>query len=483
MLKRLFSSVNTALVWPGFPFFLAWVLAFPGDARTDPPKDPKPKANSDAAHAKSVKGMKLKVSSNGRYFIDQDGKPFFYVGDTCWLLFQRLDHKEADEYLKDRVEKGFTVIQAYVIRGLGKRHPDGNRSLLGESPFTDRDPTKPNEAFFKNVDHVINRANELGLVLGLVVAKSWHVNKHPERVFDSKNAFDFGKFLGARYKNNAVLWYVGGDSAPGSDEAAWVAMARGLKDGSGGSLLVSYHGSGQTSSSMWFHKADWLDFNSIQSGHGWAAKTYRFVEKDYGLLPAKPTVDMEPPYENHPTGSKTPRIDSHQVRKAAYWNMLAGAAGHGYGALDLFWLYKDSDGPFPKNGFQPWRKALAYEGSRQLGFMRRLFELRPWYKLVPDQAVITAGHGEGEDHVRAARAEDGTFVLSYLPSGKPVTIKMGKVSGKSVKGQWYDPTNGQFQRIAGSPFANTGSRQFTPPGKNSTGNRDWVLVLDSEKKP
>src|SRR5262249_8112409 len=200
----------------------------------------------------SVKNWKLKVSPNGRYFVDQDGKPFFYLADTCWLLFQRLNHEELDEYLKDRVAKGFTVIQAYVIRGLGKRHPDGNSSLLGESPFTDRDPTKPNEAFFKNVDHVINRANELGLVLGLVVAKSWHVNKHPERVFDAKNAFAFGKFLGARYKDNAVLWYVGGDSAPGTDEAVWVAMARGLKDGSGGSQLVSYHGQGQTSSSMWF---------------------------------------------------------------------------------------------------------------------------------------------------------------------------------------------------------------------------------------
>ena len=31
----------------------------------------------------SVKGWKLKVSPNGRYFVNQDGKPFFYLGDTC----------------------------------------------------------------------------------------------------------------------------------------------------------------------------------------------------------------------------------------------------------------------------------------------------------------------------------------------------------------------------------------------------------------
>src|SRR5262245_27280639 len=202
----------------------------------------------------SVKALKLKISPNGRYLTDQHGKPFFYLGDTCWLLFQRLNRAEVDEYLKDRAGKGFTVIQAYVLRGLARRHPDGATSLLGEAPLVGRDPTRPNEAFFRNVDYVVNRANELGLVMALVTAKSWHVNRHPERVFDAKNARAFGQFLGRRYKDNAVLWYVGGDSAPGSDREVWVAMARGLKDGSGGRHLVSYHGHGHTSSSTWFHR-------------------------------------------------------------------------------------------------------------------------------------------------------------------------------------------------------------------------------------
>src|SRR5215467_9791459 len=116
----------------------------------------------------------LKVSPNGRYFEDQHGKPFFYLGDTAWLLFQRLDHAEVEEYLKDRADKGFTVIQAYVLRGLDPRHPDGPVSLIGAPPLIDRDPTRLNEAFFGNVDHVIRRANDLGLVMGLVATKSWH---------------------------------------------------------------------------------------------------------------------------------------------------------------------------------------------------------------------------------------------------------------------------------------------------------------------
>jgi hypothetical protein len=467
------SSTNASLAGTVILFVPACILLFQADARAERPEGSGREARSAVA-GKSVKGMKLKVSANGRYFVDQDGKPFFYLGDTCWLLFQRLNREEVDEYLKDRASKGFNVIQAYVIRGLAERHPDGNRSLLKEPPFLDRDPAKPNEAFFRNVDWVVNRANELGLVMGLVTAKSWHVNKHPEKVFDEKNAYTFGKFLGERYKNNAVLWYPGGDSAPGKDEAVWVAMARGLKDGSGGTHLVSYHGSGQTSSSSWFHKADWLDFNSVQSGHGWGAKTYRFIDKDYALKPAKPTVDMEPPYENHPTGAKTPRIDSHQVRKGAYWNVLAGAAGHGYGALDLFWLYEDSDGPFPKNGFQHWRKAMAYEGSRQVGYMRRLFELRPWYELVPDQGLVIAGRGEGEELVRAARAVDGSFAIVYVPYGRPVGVKMDRISGKTVKAQWYDPRKGTWRLIGEYP--NTVARDFTAPTRGE--KEDWVLVLE-----
>src|SRR5579864_1080975 len=140
MLNGQHSSVGAAFARARILFLIVWVLVFQGGVQADPPKNPGRDAKSDAASARSVKGMKLKVSANGRFFVDQDGKPFFYLGDTAWLLFQRLNREEVEEYLNDRAGKGFTVIQAYVIRGLGPRHPDGNTSLLGETPFIDRDP-------------------------------------------------------------------------------------------------------------------------------------------------------------------------------------------------------------------------------------------------------------------------------------------------------------------------------------------------------
>jgi hypothetical protein len=226
---------------------------------------------------------------------------------------------------------------------------------------------------------------------------------------------------------------------------------------------------------MWFHRAEWLDFNSIQSGHHFGSDSYAFVSRDYALQPAKPTVDMEPAYENHPTGADKPRIDAHKVRSQAYAAMLAGAAGHGYGALDLFYFYKDADGPFPKNGFQQWRTAVAYEGSRQVGLMRRLFEQRPWYQMVPDQSVIASEQGAGTQRLIAARAQDGSFVIAYTPHGQPLSIHLNKLSRSPVKAQWYDPRNGSWTTIG--QYANQGVQEFTAPSKGE--QEDWALVLDS----
>ena len=80
--------------------------------------------------------------------------------------------------------------------------------------------------------------------------------------------------------------------------------------------LICYHGQGSTSSSIWVHKEDWPDFNFIHSEHNFGSDSYTFVNKDYPLTPAKLTVDIEPAYEDLPTGT-----------------VLAGATRHGFDLL------------------------------------------------------------------------------------------------------------------------------------------------------
>src|SRR5690606_33223748 len=57
----------------------------------------------------------LSVSENGRYLMTDDGRPFFWLGDTGWLLLNKLDRDEAEHYLEDRKRKGFNVVQAMVL--------------------------------------------------------------------------------------------------------------------------------------------------------------------------------------------------------------------------------------------------------------------------------------------------------------------------------------------------------------------------------
>lgn len=42
----------------------------------------------------------LQVSANQRYLVHEDGTPFFWLGDTGWLLPERLDRDEAAFYLR-----------------------------------------------------------------------------------------------------------------------------------------------------------------------------------------------------------------------------------------------------------------------------------------------------------------------------------------------------------------------------------------------
>jgi hypothetical protein len=127
------------------------------------------------------------------------------------------------------------------------------------------------------------------------------------------------------------------------------------------------------------------DFNVIQSGHRWAVPNYEFITHDYDLKTAKPTIDMEARYENHPDGPNTEvRMDAHQEREAAYWAMLAGAAGHGYGCNDIWQLYNpermpaadDQSFPFERlRGTTHWRK-VDFECLRH-GADAKTLELRP----------------------------------------------------------------------------------------------------------
>jgi len=159
----------------------------------------------------------LKVSENKRFLVHANGTPFFWLGDTAWELFHRLDLKEAERYLENRRARGFNVIQAVVLAeldGLGKPNRQGHLPLI------DNDPTRPNEAYFKDVDAVVNMAERRGMFIGLLPTWGSHVNGSQQQpgIFTPENARHYGEFLAKRYKDKPIIWIIGGDRTVETDQ-------------------------------------------------------------------------------------------------------------------------------------------------------------------------------------------------------------------------------------------------------------------------
>jgi len=422
----------------------------------------------------------LKVSPDGRHLTDGDGRFFFYLGDTAWELFHRLKLPDAETYFRDRAAKGFTVIQAVVLAefdGLGTPNAYGNTPLIGD------DPAKPNEAYFRNVDDAVRLANSLGLVMGLlptwgdkVGPKKW--GKGPE-VFTPANALAYGRFLGKRYRKASVIWILGGDRAPETEEqkTIWRAMAKGLAQGDKGRHLITYHPWGGAYSGDFFHGEDWLDFNGFQSGHGSRdTDNAAMIGRDYARVPAKPCLDLEPAYEDHPINWKPENgwFDDADVRVGAWRALFAGACGHTYGCHDI-WQFLDAGREPVSSARTPWREAVNLPGSAQVGFARKLIESRSPLRRVPDQGVFAQDPGQGALKPRACRGSDGSYVLIYLPEGGSTEIRMDVVRAATARASWLDPRTGRATDAGEHPAR--GTMSFAAPS-SGRGN-DWVLVLDA----
>jgi hypothetical protein len=429
---------------------------------------------------------RLKVSDNKRFLVTADGKPFFYLADTAWELFHRLNREQAEQYLKDRAGKGFTVIQAVALAELDGLH---DPNPYGQTPLAGDDPTRPNEKYFEHVDRVVGKANELGLYVGFLPTwgDKWHDTG--KAVFTPENAATYGEWLGKRYKDKGLIWILGGDRAVETDRHREVlrALARGLRKGDGGAHLITFHPRGGGGSADAFHADYWLDFNVRQNGHQ-AEFTGRYdqTRRDYDRTPAKPVVDGEPVYEDHPLSFNARQLGhsvAADVRRPLYWDLFSGACGHTYGHHSVWQMY--ASGRTPINGpLMPWDEALRQPGAGQMKYGRYLMESRPYLTRVPDDSVVvpepvaTSVPGAGTRRYVATRDEKGSYAMVYAPVGRPFAVAMDKVTGPTVTAWWFNPRTGKATPIG--EFPNTGTRRFTPPDAGEL--LDWVLVLDDASK-
>ncbi len=430
----------------------------------------------------------LSISANGRY-MEAGGKPFFWLGDTGWLMLSKLDRADSEHYLATRAAQGYNVIQVMVL------HKPEMRNIVAGPALEDGDIARPRVTpgndpaiagqydYWDHLDWVVDRAAAHGLYLALVPAWGSFAEM---RKLTVDTAPGYGRFLAERYKDKPnIIWLNGGDTHADMATVTWQMLGKTIK-AIDPHHLMTFHPFGRTDSSWVFHNAEWLDFNMFQSGHQSYAQdstpcargedNWRYVADDWARAPAKPTIDGEPSYENMPHGLdfvREPIWQAADVRRYAWWAVLAGAFGHSYGENSVMQFHSLGD-TSAYWASTPWQDALHAPGAEQMRHLKTLILSRPMAERVPDQSLIL---NNGERYERVAAARGARYALAYSYSGRPFRVQLGRIGGRHVRAAWYDPRTGATRPIG--RFANRGTRLFTPPGTPAPGN-DWALLLDGQ---
>ena len=453
---------------------IALVLLWLGG--TAPPRGAQVLATELGVPAMAAKPVfPLKLSANNRYLVDQSGSPFLLVGDSPQAMIGNLSLSDIDSYVQNRARYGVNALWVNLLCNDGTAcNPDGT-TFDGIAPFRVReDLSTPNPDYFARADEMLRIAAAHGIVVLLnpIETIGWLRTLRQNGVAKARA---YGEFLGNRYRPFPnIIWMYGNDFQTWQetrDKVLLQTVARGIRSADDTHLHtieLNYLSSGSLDDPTW---RNLIELDAAYSYY----PTYAQVITEYNRRDYLPTFLVEANYEferNPGTDGGAPS----NLRRQAYWTMLSGATGQLYGS-SFTWR-------FPSG----WKEHLDSPGIREFMYMKRLFVGLKWYDLVPDQAheVVIDGFGTfdargsiaASDYVTAARSGAGDLLVAYLPTPRTVTVNMDQLT-KPVWARWYDPTEGTFHGDHDRPLVNRGVRKFTPPGPNSSGDDDWVLVLDS----
>lgn len=440
----------------------------------------------------------LRVSTNQRYLIDAQSRPFLITGDTAWSLGTNATLAEAAVYFANRKAKGFNTVLLNILDDSYGNLKDGTRPFQDNNNFDTR-----NAAYFDHFAALFQLARDNGfLVLAVPLytgqgcgdCAGWAQEMRANSLTRLRN---YGRYVAQRYHSYGnVLWVMGGDSDPGDDRARISEIAAGIEEISPDALMTA-HTSSLRSAKDEYPTESWLDLNNnyVYSSNG--TQVYVYSIKDYVRTPVMPFILYESAYENQSNGQQTgtPAM----TRRQAYWSVLQGSTGQMFGNRPL-WFHGDG-----------WEAAMDSPGSRQAGLVGKLLNQRKWWLLVPDgmpdpaqtsnRTLVVAGHGTyceggggdcGADYIAAARASDGSLALAYVPpadalnanpnagSSRRFTVDMSRLSAPAIA-SWFNPNTGAYTALGTLP--NTGTREFVTPGANGSGSNDWVLVLETSAPP
>jgi hypothetical protein len=428
----------------------------------------------------------LRASANGRYLTDSNGVPFLLMGDSPQSMIANVSRNQMSGYMQNRQLLGFNSILTDVLctnytggNGSGTAY-DGTRPFTSGTDPSNYDLSTPNPAYFAELDALVNLAAtyHLAVLLDPIETGGWLVtleNNGPAK------AFNYGVYLGNRYRNFAnIVWHSGNDfqswNDPSDNNLVHQVML-GIASADPAHLQtieLSYNFSYSNQDTA---LSDVLTFDACYTYY----ETYDCFVQAYASSPVLPLFLTETNYEyENNTGQLPGPAGPYVLREEAYWTLTSGGAGQLYGSR-YTWL-------FPPG----WQSFLSSPGAKEIKYINGLFATLPWQNLVTDTAhqVVTAGYGtyDGNNanlttatYCTTAWAP-GSRALTYCPQATTLTVNLAEFT-HFTRARWYDPSNGTFLQIIGSPFRNSGSHNFTTPGNNHDGDPDWVLDLDPAAGP
>ncbi len=450
-----------------------------------------------------------RLTVKGQYLMHENGKPFFWLGNTAWLLPERLNRDEVEFFLTRESEEGYNVEQIQV---LDSNYPTYN--VYGQQAFDDSfdmekfvSPQLPNSptpqlpiySYWDHLDYIVSMAERMGIYIAMDCIWGGQVNRlTPEK------AAKYGRFLGERYKDRPnIIWMIGGDIMGDKGMESWDALARAIK-AVDKNHLMTFHPRGRTTSAWWFNDREWLDFNMFQSGHrrygqrngdgdytirdnteedNWRYVAMSFGDKEEQIAGRevkgvkKPVLDGEPSYEDIPQGLhdfSAPRWQDYDVRRYAYWAVFAGCFGHTYGHNSIMQFMRP--GVLASFGAEKaWWDAMKDPGYQQMKYLKRLMTSVPFTEGQNDQSVIVGQNGTRYDRIIATRGRDYLFVYNY--SGRPMTIDLTKISGKKKNVWLMNPADGSMQYLG--EYDNKAAVDFTFDGAYLRGSDRVLIATDS----
>lgn len=427
----------------------------------------------------------IKVSSNGRYFVDQTNTPFVPVIDSGWDLIGNIPSSSWDTYLSARASQHgnavfFSMLCSSYIRCTSA---DSNTAAYdGTKPFTsgtdesNYDLSTPNETYFKEIDSLVRTIASYGMVAIIDPTPSdttW-INTLVNN--GATKSYNFGVYLGTRYGSYAnVIWQHGNDfqdwnSDPTQNNVMHQVMA-GIA-----SVDTNHIQTIELNYNYSYSNRDTLMDDVLEADFCYTYYApYDCVINAYGSSPTIPVYLGESNYEGeNNTGQLPGPATAWDIRLENYWAITSGAAGVQYGDAPVYYFGSG------------WESHLTDPGAQQLQYILTLAASFPFYNFSYDNLhqVVTAGYGTYDGSNLDIETEnycptswDGAIKsVTYCPKAATLTVNMSKFRSNRMRARWFDPTTGTYATIG--VFGNSGAESFTSPASHADGNDDWVLVLD-----